>query len=56
MATYRKKEDDDKETWHWCWNCSNWPFYDYEETYDKPTSGEFCEECKKKEKEGKCRK
>lgn len=56
MATYRKIEDDDKEIWHFCWNCSNWPFSDFEEIYDKPDHGQFCEECKKREKEGRCRK
>jgi hypothetical protein len=54
MPTYRRA--DDQEIWHWCSNCSNWPFYDYEEIYDKPDSEHFCDECKKKEKEGKCRK
>jgi len=51
---YRKKNGSD--TWHWCTNCSRWPTSDYETSYSKPTSGELCNECKSKERDGTCRK
>jgi len=51
---YRKKKGHD--TWHWCTNCSQWPTWDYESWCgdDRPSSGELDNECKAKEKEGKC--
>lgn len=49
---WRKKKGSD--TWHFCKNCSKWPTYDYEEKYTKPTSGEFCNECKSKQASGNC--
>ncbi|MEA1994963.1 MAG: hypothetical protein U9N18_02235 [Campylobacterota bacterium] len=54
MAEYRKRKG--RDTWHWCKNCSNWPISDYETRRSKPTSGELCNECKSKEKEGSCEK
>ena len=56
MAIYRQKKDSD--TWHWCRNCSNYPTSDYEERQSiiRPTTGELCNECLAKEKEGKCTK
>lgn len=51
---YRKKNGSD--TWHWCKNCSKWPTSDYTTSYTKPTSGEFCNECKGKESSGNCTK
>ena len=53
MAVYKKKKGHD--TWHWCTNCSKFPTgSDVDVSYTKPTSGELCNECKSKEKEGKC--
>jgi hypothetical protein len=52
MMAYRRKKGSD--TWHWCRNCSRWPISDYDERYTKPESGELCNECRAKEKEGKC--
>ena len=53
MAVYKKKKGHD--TWHWCTNCSKFPIgSDVDVSYSKPTSGELCNECKSKEKEGKC--
>lgn len=49
---YRRRKD--RDTWHWCRNCSNWPTTDYVEQYSKPTSGELCNECKAKESAGTC--
>jgi len=36
------------DEWHWCINCSNYPksWEDVEKSHTKPTSGEFCNECK----------
>ncbi len=43
------------ETWHWCINCRQWPTSDYEFRSDMPTDGDFHEECRNREKEGRCR-
>ncbi len=51
---YRRRRGSD--TWHWCKNCSNWPTIDYEEQSQKPTTGELDNECRAKDKEGKCQK
>ena len=53
MPTYRRKKGSD--TWHWCRNCSNWPDSDNDERYSKPTSGELCNQCIAKDKDGNCR-
>ena len=53
-TAYRRRKGGD--AWHWCRNCSTWPTSDYDERYTKPTSGELCNECKHKEKNGTCRK
>ncbi len=50
---YRKREGND--TWHFCKNCSNWPLSNYKEQEAKPTSGEFCNECLAKNKNGDCK-
>lgn len=51
-SQYRKRKGSD--TWHFCSNCSNWPTSNYEISYTKPTSGEFCNECQAKKKAGNC--
>lgn len=51
-STYRKKKN--KDTWHFCSNCSNWPTSDYDTSTSKPTSGEFCNECQSKKANGNC--
>lgn len=50
---YRKRKD--KDTWHWCSNCNNWPTSNYDEKQSKPTTGELCNECQAKQKAGTCR-
>ena len=50
---YRKKGESD--TWHFCRNCSRWPTSGYTTRQTKPTSGELCNECKAKERDGNCR-
>lgn len=52
VAVYRRREGHD--TWHWCVNCSTWPTGGYEESSSKPTSGEFCNECRAKQLAGNC--
>jgi len=56
MTTYRKRKGSD--TWHWCRNCTAWPTYDYEEitVNGRPNTGELCNQCKSKEREGTCSK
>lgn len=50
---YRRRKDSD--TWHFCRNCTNWPTSNYEETYTKPSTGELCNQCLDKERNGTCR-
>jgi len=56
MTTYRRRKGYD--TWHWCTNCTNWPTSDYdEETHpgtEGPKTGELCNQCRSKEKDGEC--
>lgn len=52
VMAYRKREGSD--TWHWCRNCNNWPTSGYTERTSRP-SGDLCNECKSKEREGTCR-
>lgn len=52
--TYRRRKD--KDTWHFCKNCSNWPTTNYVEQSTKPTTGELCNECRAKEANGTCSK
>ena len=49
---YRKIKGSD--TYHWCTNCANWPTSNYIE-YDSKPSGEQCNDCKGKEKDGACK-
>ena len=49
--TYRRRRD--KDTWHFCSNCSNWPTSDYVTSNSKP-SGELCNECKAKKANNNC--
>lgn len=57
MTTYRRRKE--KDTWHWCTNCNNYPnnLDDVTETKagkERPSSGELCNECRGKEKAGDC--
>jgi len=54
MAEYRKRKD--KDAWHWCRNCSNWPTSNYDSRQSKPTSGELCNQCRSKDSGGTCKK
>ena len=50
---YRRRNGND--TWHFCRNCNNWPTSGYKEQASKPTTGEFCNECRSKRGSGNCR-
>ena len=50
---YRKRKGTD--TWHFCSNCSNWPTTNFDEKKEKPTTGEFCNECQAKRNAGNCK-
>lgn len=54
MAQYRRRKD--RDTWHFCSNCSNYPKSDYVTSPSKPSGGttEFCNECKSKREKGDC--
>jgi hypothetical protein len=52
MATYRRVKG--RDTWHYCKNCSLWPTSNYEERYNKPTTGELCNECRSKDANKNC--
>jgi hypothetical protein len=51
--TYRRRKGHD--AWHFCRNCPNWPTSDYEERTTKPTSGEQCNTCMAKQRNGDCK-
>ncbi|MDP9069223.1 MAG: hypothetical protein M3N53_12875 [Actinomycetota bacterium] len=54
MARPNYRRRNDKDSWHFCTNCTNWPTIDYETSNTKPTSGEFCNQCLSKERNGEC--
>jgi len=54
MAEWRRKND--RDTWHFCRNCSKWPTSDYQAQHTKPSDNELCNECKAKERNGDCKK
>jgi uncharacterized protein (DUF433 family) len=50
---YRRRKGSD--TWHWCSNCSTWPESSYEEQASSVSlTGERCNECSAKERNGNC--
>lgn len=53
ITLFRKRKGGD--TWHFCKNCSQWPTDNYKEQSTKPTTGEFCNECRAKQKAGNCK-
>lgn len=52
-SVYRRAQEGD--TWHFCENCSHWPTEDYVEQRQAPRTGELCNECEAKRREGNCR-
>ncbi|MEE8119624.1 MAG: hypothetical protein V3T39_08720 [Gammaproteobacteria bacterium] len=51
---YRRVKD--TTTWHWCFNCSDWPTSNYDEKPYQQLSGEYCKECEHKTTVGECQK
>ena len=51
MVEYIRGSQRDK--WHWCMNCTQYPMYIYQKTAAKPPS-DLCEQCKTKQKNGNC--
>jgi hypothetical protein len=52
-SMYRKAPGED--TWHFCYNCSDWPTINYIELPAAPKTGELCNECEAKRRQGNCR-
>ena len=50
---YRKRKGAQYDTWHFCRNCSQDPKSDYDSQSSRP-SGELCNECLAKERNGEC--
>ncbi len=53
MATYVQGYGSD--TWHWCRNCSNYPSSIAKRRETPPTTGEKCNQCMSKQRDGSCR-
>jgi len=53
VMEYRRRKGND--TWHFCSNCSNWPTSNYDTQQTKPSTGEFCNECKAKRDNNTCK-
>ncbi len=57
MPTYVQAAGSD--SWHWCRNCSNYPKSPAKRQQQtgktRPSSGELCDQCKGKERNGDCR-
>ncbi|MGB9914909.1 MAG: hypothetical protein ACPLIG_03755 [Candidatus Bathyarchaeales archaeon] len=43
-----------RDRWHWCKNCTQYPLYIYQKTTKEPPSN-LCEQCKMKEYNKICR-
>ncbi|MEM3881211.1 MAG: hypothetical protein QXD19_05650 [Candidatus Bathyarchaeia archaeon] len=52
MVEYVRGSQRDK--WHWCKNCTQYPLYIYQKTTKEPPSN-LCEQCKMKEYNKICR-
>jgi len=57
MSEYRRRKN--RDTWHWCKNCSRWPTMDENPDVrgSKPAPGggrDLCNECRAKTKRGEC--
>jgi hypothetical protein len=53
MANYVKAPGSD--TWHWCRNCTSYPStIGSRHSGGRPASGELCDQCLGKEKNGNC--
>ena len=53
MVDYVRGSQTDK--WHWCKNCTQYPFFVYQKTAQRPLlENELCEQCRTKEENGSC--
>jgi hypothetical protein len=53
---YRKL--DNSATWHWCYDCRDWPATDFRQREDKPPTWDgqsLCEECARRDGCNSCR-
>ena len=48
LGLYRRAKGHD--AWHWCEACSRWPTASYFAWQGKPPTGDFCLECREKDK------
>ena len=55
MATSVFRRRLDQDTWHFCTNCSQWPWREFVEQENKPANGEECNECKTRQATQTCR-
>lgn len=46
-------QEERKDTWHFCTNCSQWPTSDYVTGHEN-SGGEKCNECRVKKAAGDC--
>jgi hypothetical protein len=53
MPTYVRGFHSD--TWHWCWNCSEYPPSIALRRGSTPKRGALCNQCSIKQREGSCR-
>jgi len=51
--TYRRRRN--RDTWHFCRNCTHWPKSDYESSKEKPKSGQMCDQCRAKRSRKNCK-
>ncbi|NOH00400.1 MAG: hypothetical protein HND52_20740 [Ignavibacteriae bacterium] len=51
---YRRKKG--SEMWHFCKNCPNWPFEDFDVRLTKPDDEKIDPECLSRENSNKCKK
>jgi hypothetical protein len=51
--TYRRRSSG-SDAWHFCRNCTLDPKLDYDARSTEPTTGELCNQCKAKKKNGEC--
>ena len=52
-GNYRRRKG--TGTWHFCTNCTYWPVASEADIQsNRPTTGEYCNECLAKERNGNC--
>ena len=51
-VTYVRRPE--RDTWHWCRNCSRFPETQEVKTSSRRPRADLCDECKAKERDGRC--